>query len=73
MQVGYMLQQKLNERTLRTVQYWSRPLNNGEQTYDSAYWEGLIVVWAFLLLRPYIKGDEITMRKNHETLQKILN
>jgi len=53
-QVGAVLLQEQADQSTRPVGYWSHSLNAAERNYSTTERECLAVVWASLLLRPYI-------------------
>jgi len=53
-QVGAVLLQEQPDQSTRPVGYWSRSLNAAERNYSTMERECLVVVWASLLLRPYV-------------------
>jgi len=55
------------------VAYWSRSLNAVERKYSTAERECLAVVWASLLLRPYVEGTRFTVRTDHAAPQWMLH
>ena len=72
-QVGCVLLQEQPEVPARPIGYWSRSLNQAERAYDTTHRECLAVVWAVLLLRPYLEGTRYTIRTDHDALRWILN
>ena len=67
-QVGCVLMQE-QEGTLRPIGYWSRSLTPAEKNYDTTQREWLAVVWAILLLRPYLEMQKFTVRTDHDALR----
>lgn len=55
-----LLQQQLDGHD-QPIGYWSRSLNAAESAYDTTPRERLAVVWAVLLLLPYLKGSRFTI------------
>jgi len=53
-QVGAVLLQEQPDQSTRPVGCWSRSLNAAERNYSTMERECLVVVWASLLLRPYV-------------------
>ena len=62
LQVGCVLLQEQEDGTNRPVGYWSRTLTKPEKAYTVTERECLAVVWAVLLLRPYLEGARFTVR-----------
>lgn len=54
-QIGYILQQKQPDDTTKPVGSCSRFLMDAEKRYDTAQRKWRAIVWAVLLLRPYLK------------------
>jgi len=72
-QVGAVLLQEQPDQSTRHVGYWSRSLNAAERNYSTTERECLAVVWASLLLRPYIEGTRFTVRTDHAALKWMLH
>lgn len=72
-QVGCVLLQEQPDKTLRPVGYWSRSLTKAEKNYSTTEKECLAIVWAALMLRPYLEGVRFTLRTDHSALRWILN
>jgi len=72
-QVGAVLLQEQPDQSRRPVGYWSRSLNAVERNYSKTERERLAVVWASLLLRPYIQGTRFTVRTDHAELEWMLH
>lgn len=53
--------------------YWSRSLTDAERAYGPTNGERFTIVWAVLLLYPYLGGTRFTARTDHEGLKCILN
>ena len=68
-----MLLQEQPDQSTRPVGYWSRSLNAAERNYSKTERECLEVVWASLLLRPYIEGTRFTVRTYHAALKWMLH
>ena len=68
-QVGCVLQQKYEDNSLRPIGYYSRTLNDTEKKYDTTERECLGIIWAVLLLRPYLEMERFTLRTDHEALK----
>jgi len=66
-----LLQQKPDDKYL-TVGYFSKGLLPSEKNYTVIEIEGLGVVWAVGLLRPYIEGTKFLIRCDHKALKWIL-
>jgi len=67
-----LLQQQLDKRILM-VGFYSRCLIPTEQNYLTTDRECLAVVWACLVLRLYLEGQEFLMRTHHSSLRWLLN
>ena len=72
-QVGAVLLQEQPDQFTRPVGYWSRSLDADERNYSTTERECLAVVWASLLLRPYIEGTRFTVRTDHAALKWMLH
>jgi len=73
-QVGcVLLQDQPDGQPMKPLGYWSRSLNKAERNYNTTQRECLAVVWAVLMLRPYLYGTRFTLRTDHESLRWILN
>jgi len=72
-QVGAVLLQEQPDQSTRPVGYWSRSLNAAERNYSTTERECLAVVWASLVLRPYIEGTRFTVRTDHAALKWMLH
>lgn len=57
---------------MQAIAYWSSSLNDAEKPDHTTYRQGLSVVWALLLIRPYLKGTPFKIRTNY-SLRWILN
>jgi len=72
-QVGAVLLQEQPDQSTRPVGYWSRSLNAAERNYSTTERECLAMVWASLLLRPYVEGTRFTVRTHHAALKWMLH
>ena len=72
-QVGAALMQKYPDKSLRPIGYYSRTLSDAERNYDTTHRECLAVIWAIMLLRPYLYGTTFTLRTDHDALKWLLN
>jgi len=72
-QVGAVLLQEQPDQSTRPVGYWSRSLNVDERNYRTTERECLPVVWASLVLRPYIEGTRFTVRTDQAALKWMLH
>jgi len=72
-QVGAVLLQQQPDQSTQPVGYWSRSLNAAERNYSTTERECLAVVWASLLLRPYIEGTRFTVHTDHAALKWMLH
>jgi len=71
--VGAVLLQEQPDQSTRPVGYWSRSLNEAERNYSTTERECLAVVWASLLLRPYVEGTRFMVRTEHAELKWMLH
>lgn len=55
-QIGCVPLQKMDEGANKPIGYWYRLLIDAESTHDTAYHECFFVLWAVLLIRPYLLG-----------------
>lgn len=67
-QIGCVLQQEYSDNTIRPIGFFSRTLNKAERNYNTTQRECLAIVWAMLLLRPYLEGVHFTLRTDHDAL-----
>ena len=58
--------------TIHPIGYFSRSLNKAEKNYDTTQRECLGIVWAVLLLRPYLEGTRFLLRTDHDSLKWIM-
>jgi len=72
-QVGAVLLQEQPDQSTRPVGYWSRFLNTAERNCSTTERECLAVVWASLILRPYVAGTRFTVRTDHAALKWMLH
>jgi len=72
-QVGAVLLREQPDQSTRPMGYWSRSLNAAERNYSTTEREGLAVVWASLLLSPYIERTRFTVRTDHAALTWMLH
>lgn len=72
-QIGCVLLQDQPDQTKRPVDYWSRSLTSAKRAYDTTHKECLAIVWAVLLICPYLEGTKFTIRTDHDSLRSILN
>jgi transposase InsO family protein len=71
-QLGACLQQEGTDGTLIPCGFYSRALNDAERNYSATEKECLAVVWAVLMLRPYLEGVHFRVRSDHEALRWLL-
>jgi len=71
--VGAVLLLEIPDQSTRPVRYWGRSLNASERNYSTTERECLAVVWASLLLRPYIEGTRFKVRTDHPALKWMLH
>jgi len=70
--VGVVLLQEQPEQATQPAGYWSHSLNAAERNYSTTERGCLAVVWASLLLLPYIQGTRYTVRTDHAALKWML-
>jgi len=68
-QVGAVRLQEQPDQSTRPVGYWSRSLNAAQRNYSTTERECLAVVWATLLLRPYVEVTRFTVRTDNAALK----
>jgi len=71
-QVGAVLLQEQADQSTRLMGNWSRSLNAAERNYSTTERECPAVVWASLLLRPYVEGTRLTVHTDHAALKWML-
>ena len=72
--LGAVLAQSQEEDdSVRPIAYASRSLQKHEKNYGVTELEGLGVVWAAKLFRPYLYGHHCTVYTDHEALKSLLN
>lgn len=72
-QISCVLLQQQPDGHDKPIGYWSRSLNTAVHAYGTKDRECLRVVWAVLLLRPYLEDSRFTIRADHDALKWILN
>jgi hypothetical protein len=72
-QIGACLLQQQDDGKLLPCGYYSRTLNGAERNYSTPEKECLAVVWATLLLRPYLEGTSFTVRSDQVALKWLLS
>jgi len=72
-QLGACLQQEQPDKSLLPLGYYSRTLNPAERNYSTPEKECLAMVWAILLLRPYLAGQRFTVRTDQVALKWLLS
>ena len=73
-QVGcVLLQEQDGDERPKPIGYWSRSLSKAERNYTTTEQECLSIVWAVVILRPYLEGTEFTIRTDHDSLKWLLN
>lgn len=71
-QVGCVLLKQHEDGTARPIRYWSRTLTGIEQKLETTHEKRLAVMWALLLLRPYLGLDRLNIRTDHEALKRLM-
>ena len=72
-QVGCTLLHDQGESGYVPMGYWIRALKKQERDYTTTENECLAIVWAILLLWPYLEGQRCTVRTDHDSLRWVLN
>lgn len=72
-QIGSLLLQMQHGGQNKPIVCWLRSLTYDEHKYDTAHRECLAVIWAVLLIRPYLEGSQLTIRTDHDPLNWIFN
>ena len=72
-QLGCCLLQEQPDGALHPIGYWSRVLTPAEKNYSPTEKECLALVWAVQHLRPYLEGQQFTLRTDHDALKWLLN
>lgn len=72
-QVGFVLLQEQKEGTNWKIGYWYRSPNQSESPYKTTNSDYLAVLWATLLLGPYLNEIRFKIRTEHDTIRCILN
>lgn len=65
--------QKRQGNTMEPDRYWSQSPNDAKRKYDTKQKERFAIVWAVLLVRPYLKSNRFSIRTSHDSLKWILN
>lgn len=68
-----MLLQEHESGDFRPTGYWNRTLNDAEKKYNTTQKECLAVVWAVLMLRPYVERTPFIAKTDHQSLRWIIN
>ena len=55
------------------MRYWSRAFTKQEHDYNTTEKECMPIVWAILLLRPYLEGQRFTIQMYSDSLRWVLN
>lgn len=71
--IGCVVLHKQPDGTKWQFRYWSRSLNYAERSYDTTQRECLAVVWAVLLLRPWLEEWPLTVCTDYDALEWNLN
>lgn len=67
-QVGCVLLQKRPNGHDTPICYWSRSVTDAESSYDATHGECFAVVWAILLLLPYIESTSFAIWTDQDAL-----
>ena len=73
LQVGCTLLQDQGGAGYVPIGHCSRALTKQERDYTTTEKECLAIVWAILLLRPYLEGQRFTVRSDRDSLRWVLN
>lgn len=68
-QIGCVLLQKPRGGRDRSIGNWSRTPDEPQKKLETTHKESLAVVWAVLLLRPYLEGNRFNIRTDHEAFK----
>ena len=74
-QLGVALMQQAKPDDVKSwepIGFWSKSLNAAEKNYSATERECLAVVWGMTSLRPYVEGQKVTVRTDHDALQWLL-
>ena len=74
-QLGVALMQQAraeDDKAWEPIGFWSKSLNPAEKNYSATERECLAVVWGMTSLRPYVEGQKVTVRTDHDALQWLL-
>lgn len=72
-QIGCVVLQEQPNKTFMPIEYWSMSLINAERKYDTTRRWFLAIVWAILLLLPYLENSGFTIRTDHDSFKWIIN
>ena len=67
--IGCILMQWHLYDTLQPLVFFSKTLTDTERKYGTTNWARLVIIWALLLLRPYLDGTRFTIRTDHDPLK----
>jgi transposase InsO family protein len=68
-QLGCVLLQEQQDKSLRPIGFWSRACNKAEQNYSPTEREALAIIWAVKMLRPYLERVRFSVRTDHAALR----
>eukprot|EP00171_Calliarthron_tuberculosum_P013936 IDg13936t1 len=71
-QVGCALFQTYENNVRKPLGFWSRTLNKAEKNYSPSEREGLAIVFAIKICRPYIQGTKFTIYTDHQALRWLM-
>ena len=72
-QIGCALFQKHEDGTRHAIGFWSRSLSKLEKNYSATERECLALIWAVLILRPYLEGRHFHLYADHQVLCWMMN
>lgn len=68
-QIGFVLLKKQPDRNDITVGNGSGSLDDAKPAYYTTHLECLAVVWAVIMLTPYLEGSQFTVQTDHDALE----
>eukprot|EP00171_Calliarthron_tuberculosum_P008749 IDg8749t1 len=71
-QVGCALFQTHSDYMRKPISFWSRTLNQAEKNYSPSEREGLAIVYAIKICRPYVQGAHFTIYSDYNALRWLM-